>query len=472
MSGMVLNRTSSIEEDAEEFRFEKQRLVEPQPEKTVRSRAHAPLPRVDSSPQGTVRSGVFNLLSTCIGGHPHGTGRPHSAGGTLTLPYAFASGGILVSLALVILSALTSAISMLYLVKSRRLCRDFGVDASTYDAVARHAFGKKAEFLMSLLLFFLTFLAVVAYLILLGDLLTPLAVVAGAPRPISDRTFVIGAAALLILPVALFRSLTAMRHTSALSALAVAFLLLVVTFRSASTPPAARPPVALANADMRLFFALSLIGLSFLCHFNLLPAVKELRTPSRDNVRRLVALSMAIPAAVYATVGIAGYLQFGDATRDDILNNYQCRDSLVIAGRIALSLTLLFHLPLLIHPCRAAVEALLRISKPTPSLPHAVATVAIAATTFITASYVPKVSLIWSFYGATISVLIVYILPPLFFLRLRPAPSHSRWFRDRDVVGSVIFILFGAFLFVVCTYEAVLHAMATPSGSQDPCAAA
>ena len=137
---------------------------------------------------GTIKSSVFNLVSTVIGG------------GVLSLPYTCHRAGLIVAPIILALVALMSSYSALLLIScARRVTkrkRGEAVNrtAESYEDVRQPhsgasdlpeltyvcvvqvvfaAFGSWAKHTVNFLIFLLTFLALIAYFILLADLLVP-----------------------------------------------------------------------------------------------------------------------------------------------------------------------------------------------------------------------------------------------------------------------------------------------------------
>ena len=85
----------------------------------------------DRCTKGTVFSSVFILLTTSVGA------------GTLSLPYAFARGGLLLSSLVLLAVVLVAIISGVYLFSSKRYCSEVFPDMEvwSYEDVAEAAFG-------------------------------------------------------------------------------------------------------------------------------------------------------------------------------------------------------------------------------------------------------------------------------------------------------------------------------------------
>ena len=85
----------------------------------------------DRCTKGTVFSSVFILLTTSVGA------------GTLSLPYAFARGGLLLSSVVLLAVVLVAIISGVYLFSSKHYCSEVFPDMEvwSYEDLAEAAFG-------------------------------------------------------------------------------------------------------------------------------------------------------------------------------------------------------------------------------------------------------------------------------------------------------------------------------------------
>ena len=103
-----------------------------------------------------------------------------------------------------------------------------------------------------------------------------------------------------------------------------------------------------------------------MCHFNVLPVHVELRRPTRARIQRVLYYTFAFAAVLYTLVAVPAVMTFGDSLLRDpkvsgnILQMFEQGDPLIQAGRVALSATLLFSLPLLVVPTRTVMKNLIR----------------------------------------------------------------------------------------------------------------
>ncbi|KNC49472.1 uncharacterized protein AMSG_05486 [Thecamonas trahens ATCC 50062] len=83
-------------------------------------------------------------------------------------------------------------------------------------------------------------------------------------------------------------------------------------------------------------------------------------------------------------------------------------------------------------------------------LRQSIETVLIIASSLAFAIAVPSVVIVWSFMGSTISMLIAFVLPALYYLKIRAARSTNP-----RRVAAVGLLCFGMIMLVACTYQSV-----------------
>jgi amino acid permease len=229
-------------------------------------------------PKGSVKSSVFALVSTIIGG------------GALSLPLAFAETGVLLGTIMLLFVATLSAYSASLLVSCGRRTQQ-----NDYGGVAYVAFGIRMEMLVTFSVFCLTFLAGVAYLLLLADMTRPLvAQFTSLGGWYQTRPFLSGVCVVCVLPVCLLKSITSLRFTSALSVCAILILACGVVYRCVQLSFQQRgTDYIVAHLELATFkpttlLSFALMSVSFLCHFNVLPVHSSLRKPTRERVKRVL----------------------------------------------------------------------------------------------------------------------------------------------------------------------------------------
>ncbi|CAM9210395.1 unnamed protein product [Phaeothamnion confervicola] len=306
-----------------------------------------------SERQGTVLGAVVNLVSTIIGG------------GMLSLPFALERSGLILGLLLLLLTAIASDYSVYTLVSCSRRS-----GARTYEAVAEAAFGPRARQFAMALIVTVTYVPLIAYSILLRDLMAPVAEEYVFHRPLGRvHCNILAAAALAtVAPACFLRSLHSLRLLSLLSVLSILLLAAAVLVRSVQCASGQAANWAGVNLAPHGGVSGALQGLpifvcAFVCHFNVLPVHGELARPTRRRLHRMVHWTMAVVTVFYGVVSVSGYV-YGVCTGhvgDNILNSFPDDDVFVNLGRVGLIMTILVSFPLMVVPCR---DTILRVLLP------------------------------------------------------------------------------------------------------------
>jgi len=171
----------------------------------------------------------------------------------------------------------------------------------------------------------------------------------------------------------------------------------------------------------------------------------------------VIVTSIGSAAAVYEVVAVLGYLTFGSKVGPNIIANYP-NTSLFIAGaQFAIVVNVLCSYPLQVHPCRNCLDKVFH----SPSVPadhvhrvqsadepevedeyspdvmstwkHSVLTAGIVIAGYSIAWFVDDLKLVLSFVGSTGSTTISFILPGLFYFKVRRLSFRERrWVLTRD----------------------------------------
>lgn len=140
-----------------------------------------------------------------------------------------------------------------------------------------------------------------------------------------------------------------------------------------------------------------------------------------------VKIALALCAAIYFTIGIFGYLLFGESTMDDILVNFDQSSGSAINSLLndLVRLSYAFHLmlvfPLLNFSLRTNIdEFLFSTKKPVlaaDSKRFLVLTFALLALAYAAAITIPSIWYFFQFVGSTSAVCLAFIFPGVIALR-------------------------------------------------------
>ena len=413
-------------------------------------------------PEGSTKASVFNLTSTIIGG------------GCLSIPYAFACTGLAVGVIMLLVMSSASAYSAYLLLSCARRC-----GGKNYEDIAIYIYGRTGGTIVNFLVFLLVYLACIGYIVLMGDLLTQLIPPIFPSDDWLNRVAMMGSCVVVIYPVTLLRNLSALRITSFVSVLAIMFLAGAIIDKSirinenfiptntsahhdAPMPPSHKflpvedPCLAKVTSrfdcikwvrfDFDFLLAIPILSCSFMCHFNVLPVHLELRRPTRQRMKKVIYWTMGLAATLYLLVAVAGYLSFFQMllgkNGGNILNMYSKGDIVITMGRAGLVSTLLLSFPLLTHPCRATIEVLLfdKFWEASSCRSIFISTL-ISVSSYLIAIFVPNITVVWTLTGSTDAIIVAYVLPALFYLKLTKGSICNRRKLPAAFLFVVIFVL-------------------------------
>ena len=298
----------------------------------------------DASRTTPVWSSAAALLSTMMGG------------GMLTIPFAFSQCGILGGCFLLALSSVGGGFSLYILIAAARR-----TGAANYGVLADDAFGRGASVFVSSLTLTLTLMCIVAYSILLKDMLGSGLEILGIEHGYKNKVLLL-LLTIITLPISLNRSLGGLKFITPLSLGSMIMLTLAVLLRGSEHAYNHWETVTYhlwPESSYNVFRALPIFVLAFMCHFNALEMHSELVNPTRTRLKRVIIITIAVSTIIYFLFGIAGYLWAGDNVQGDILRSFDADDQLIFIGRFGLLIAMLGNIPLMVLPARQIIVDLL-----------------------------------------------------------------------------------------------------------------
>lgn len=178
------------------------------------------------------------------------------------------------------------------------------------------------------------------------------------------------------------------------------------------------------------FKALPILCFSFLMHQNAFPIMASLRNPSPARMGTASSISMVLCFAVYALMGAFGYVAFLEATQSDVLLNFATTGTSIAATmnvlRFCFGLALIFSYPVIMWELREVVDVQLFGHREPTHLRTLGLNLGIIIPALALAISIKDVGVVFGLIGSTCSPTIVFILPPLFWLKLHPDASPGK----------------------------------------------
>ena len=332
-----------------------------------------------------------------------------------------------------------------------------------------------------------------ADLILLGDLLTPVVLLAHKAPEESTWRVTQMCVTVLCLCLCLMRTVSALKYSAVVAVIGTALFAVMLVSQTMEhpcregdcadecglngwcTPQQLAQSVAsgdkhVCNAELGvskwpesasdLLRSLPLFAFALQCHIQTPAIFVELpaRLRGAASTRAIAFAATALIVTLYLPVGLAGYLRFGAQTQGDVLNNFDVGDKFADASRTTLAFAALASFPMQHFPARTALWNFYRLCRP-PAQPQPHALIAPAAAgppmSFIAVEAVTWVALVlvvaelvgsalaqvFQLVGAICGSTVIFTLPGAMWLKLGPRTDPSRRLVGGLLLGVGLFIL-------------------------------
>ena len=395
--------------------------------------------------------------------------------------------------------------------------------ATSFGGVGKDAFGAWMDTGISVLLFVFLLFVLVAYMVLLRDIWTPLVQLL-LPQVSGDVVLLV--IIITMSPCLVQRTLHALRFNcyigfGSVSLLCVALLhhaaIAILTMQHGAAYPVTTTttetthlkyyPESFADA----LFAFPIITLSFLSAFNVLSIQNALMKPTPERIQSVVNFAVTSCFILMYCFGLGGYLYAQEETKGNILlncNNYK-EDWMFLVGRVGCGITIMLALGMMMLPCRdsllevvdlvlvtrlAAAASLRSASlhsssigehtvllgndtiRTTPPqrasiqdnlLVHYASTFGIEFTTYMGAVVAPGVAIVWSLCGSSMAFVISFLLPAACYLKLEHhIPDSASEGRRAKRFFSWFLVVFSVLGSILCTRQTVMMMDSTASKHQ------
>ncbi|AET38825.1 Avt7p Ecym_3335 [Eremothecium cymbalariae DBVPG len=290
-------------------------------------------------PTATVYSSTVNLVKTIVGA------------GLLAIPYAFRADGVTVAIILLLFAAITSGFGLYLLSLSSKALLNprqssfFTLCSVTYP---------KLSFLFDFAMFIQCYGVGLSYLVLVGDLFSSLL---GGRR----NWWILGST-IIVVPLAHLRQLDSLKYSSLVGLLSITYLVLLVTgtflqgvmFGNKYVEHRGDVSWLHIHSVGELVSTFSIIILAYTGSMNMFSVINELKDNSTANAKRVVYYSVGISTLIFLSVGLGGYLTFGNNVLTNVILNYDESAITTRIGTFSLGTMVILSFPLLFHPGRIA----------------------------------------------------------------------------------------------------------------------
>jgi amino acid permease len=302
----------------------------------------------------------------------------------LTIPYALSAIGLVNGIIAIVVFGCTSFFTLYLLIQCAKAVGGrnvsfFSISSCTYP---------KLSIVFDLAVAIKCFGVSISYLVIIGELLpkVTLGLFPNVPKDSVCLTslFWITVSMLIVVPLSFQKSLSSLRYASTISLISVSYIAILVAFFffsgkrptknidneidnnmlfifSSNTTDDSHPlshDISYFKWSLDFFRVLPIFIFAYTCHQNILTVFNEMKITSRrrDNRHKTTtgstAIAIAIAITVYLTIGITGYLTFGNSTKSNIISMYPPSNKLVLIGQLLLAVMVSTCFALQCHPAR------------------------------------------------------------------------------------------------------------------------
>mmetsp|Transcript_46947 Transcript_46947/g.60325 ORF Transcript_46947/g.60325 Transcript_46947/m.60325 type:complete len:625 (-) Transcript_46947:251-2125(-) len=381
----------------------------------------------------SISSSALNLLNNVVGA------------GLFSLPWCLKESTVMTGSLLITFMCLMNIASFMLLADSCDLSHKF-----SYLELGRTAFGNNFGTFAQITTICYAGGSLISYSVLAGDCLAGkgtglLSLFFGENSTLGDggldsravATF--GISFIFFLPLCLLRKIDSLKYASILAFAATIFAGFLVAYEFFDNPPNSREDdsngdqalsssVVWAGFPLGIWQAVPIVNVAFTAHYNGPRFYEELSNRTMHRFHAVISTALGGALLIYLSVGVCGYLTFGDETLGDVLSNFSPTYKLAIGSRAALLVILVAVYPKALHSMRDGIIRLsYKDSSPVingvieqgyngdtlPFRPYLIITLAIVTASAILGAVCTQIEVVLAYKGGIFGSCIVYIIPPL-----------------------------------------------------------
>ena len=275
----------------------------------------------------------------------------------------------------------------------------------------------------------LTFMAALAYSIILADSVASLGVTFNAPVVLQQRNnCLLAVTSLVLLPLCSMKSLAALAPFSVLGLIGVLYTAVMMFIRLTDRSYAvggvffdtiaanAQPSFAKKGTSIAKTLVLtSMLATNYICHYNAPRFLNEIKVASMGQTLRrynkMADLGFLISIFFSMLMMLLGFLTFGGNAMGFVLNNYASSDALASFSRFAIATALLTSYPLAFLALRDGVFDFFKVDTKARDALHYPATIAILGMLTSLAFVLKDVGFVVSIAGALFGSMLIFGIP-------------------------------------------------------------
>lgn len=386
---------------------------------------------------------IMNLLNSMIGA------------GILSVPSAFVPVGIIPGVFLLILMAGLSYVATLIVIDLQ-----IAKNADGFADLAFLILGKGGSLSLSILNLLFLITALVAYLILGGDMITSWFAMGGI-----DITGLWWRALMILVYACVFpmaltipKNIRFLSYFSTVTVFCILFFLCSMIYKAAYMIPRQnpRPNYSLGKMTFNVFNSLSIYGLSFALPAVSMPIIR-VYNPLKRKRRIATLIAIVICLLLCMIPSIALYLLFGDTTEGNVLKNFSDDDLLVTIVRAGFFFVVSCAYPAVAQSVLSAWGQIIFRTDDVGKFSGWRRLVIVVMTNIIPlliAMFMKEAKPILAIGGALGGCIVDFVFPAILAIK-----NSERKLSHYKNVLCILFAIFGIVVGILATYQAVIDAI-------------
>lgn len=364
----------------------------------------------------------------------------------------------------------------------------------SYQDTVNYCFGKYGKIVLLFTISSFAYGGCMAFCVIIGDTI-PHVLKAFIPDSITASSSVIGwmfrrntiiviFTTCISYPLSLNRDISKLAKASGFALIGMLIIVLLTVVRGPFTDNELKAPLTKLEwtVNINIFQGISVISFALVCHHNTIFIYNSLRNATLARFAKLTHIACAVSMICCFVMGVNGFLNFGDNTKGNILNNFRSDDNWINLARFCFGLNMLTTFPLEIFVVRDVLKEVVFANHKTQggstshlelsSRQHFIITSLLVFTSMAVSLFTCNLGIILELIGATSASLMAYIIPPLCHLKLSWTRTDYKnaGFADRrefiiwKLVPCIACTTFGFLVMFISSYMSIITNMKDADG--------
>eukprot|EP01029_Cantina_marsupialis_P006109 TRINITY_DN1664_c0_g1_i1.p1 TRINITY_DN1664_c0_g1~~TRINITY_DN1664_c0_g1_i1.p1 ORF type:complete len:509 (-),score=168.41 TRINITY_DN1664_c0_g1_i1:978-2504(-) len=313
------------------------------------------------------------------------------------------------------------------------------VNAFSLRELATKTLDKKQALFAEYSIMLFCFGPVIAYCIVVGDLLPELVGKTGLDGIWSNREFVMTVVCICIMvPLSLLPNMKSLAFSSLVAVVCVFYVCGVITYKFFDVAGSEKglPDIKYVNFTGGIKAIPSLI-FSFFIHNNIIKIFEELKTRTMARMNIIIRCGVGIVGFLYCIAGGFGFLAFGEEIEDNILDNFDNSNVFYAIAQLGIVFIVIVSFPMWVFALRNSYNSLFHKGEPFNWTRHIILTLIIDAISLACALGIPDIGVVFGIFGVA-PIYVGFLLPLLAAMKVMKLPTWKIRFYWAFMIVAVV----------------------------------